>query len=367
MLIYWVLLLIITFFGMIFLKRSNENQNFNKKQNNLFIYLSGLLLWGVAGFRGPHVGTDTSNYLGIYDFSKNISMERLIEGEYDVEKGFILMNKVIGLVFENRYSIIPVSSLFIIVGILYFIKINSSDLFMSVYLFITLNYFSASMNIVRQFIAIAIFFIGYEELKKNKKLRYFLLIILASTIHLSSLVYLIVPVINRLKPNSKNMRIIGFFSLITTVAIYTNPSIITSISGRYAVYSGTRYFEGNAVRGTVMIWVTQLILYLCAMYILHNHSSLDESKKKSIFLNSIMILFSICVGVVSTRIQILARVIYYFDIFMVIIIPEIINQLIREKFFTKILICFILALYFLYNLMQGGSGVVPYNFFWQTF
>src|SRR5699024_4136694 len=149
--------------GMIFLKRSNENQNFNKKQNNLFIYLSGLLLWGVAGFRGPHVGTDTSNYLGIYDFSKNISMERLIEGEYDVEKGFILMNKVIGLVFENRYSIIPVSSLFIIVGILYFIKINSSDLFMSVYLFITLNYFSASMNIVRQFIAIAIFFIGYEE------------------------------------------------------------------------------------------------------------------------------------------------------------------------------------------------------------
>lgn len=367
MLIYWILLFTISSIGMIQLISSDKSTNFNKVQSNIFLLLSGLLLWIVSGFRGPYVGTDTLSYLSIYDFSVSLPVQRLIKDTFGIEKGYILLNKLLSVVFDNRYSIILFTSLLIIFGVLYFIKNNSSNLFMSVYLFITLYYFSVSMNIIRQFMVIAIFFIAYEKLKKSKIISFVLLILLASTIHSTALIYLGVLLISKIKPSVKNMRVIGLTAATLTAIFYVSPSIITSISGRYSQYAGTKFFEGNSVGGTTIIWVAQIILYFCSMYILKNNLELTESHKKSLFMFSVMILISVCIGIISTRIYIITRLIYYFDIFMIVLIPEIVNQLIREKLFAKYLIYLVLALYFLYNLRQGGSGVVPYEFVWQTF
>lgn len=364
MLIYWLLLLSIIAVGVIFMIGSDQSIYYNEIKKNVFLTFSGILLFIVSGFRGPFVGTDTLSYFNIYDLANYQSFAKLLEVNFGVEKGYLLLNKIIGNMFDNRQSIIIFTSFVIIWGVLYFIEKNSSDVWMSVFLFVTLYYFGVSMNIVRQFMALSVFFIAYEQLKQNRNLLYILLIWLASTLHSSAWILLVLLILNKIKPNLRNMKVIFLGAIVITTILYILPSIILDISGKYIVYEGTKYIEGNSVGGIVIVWLSQVILYFCSMFIIKNKNNISESEKKSIFLYSVMVLISVCIRILSTQIFLIHRLSFYFEIFMIVLIPNVVNLLVKERLLVKFLICLILALYFYYNLTHAAAGIVPYEFMW---
>lgn len=339
------------------------NQRLDK--NNLVFYiLSGISLIVISAFRSWSVGADTLNYINLYRYANNASVENLLFGYQGVDRGYLLYTKFLNNFSESGQFLLFVNSVIIVFSIFYFIYKNSNNDVLSVYLFLTLSQYLTSMNITRQYLVISIFVFAYEMLKKNKFTIYILLILLASTIHSTALIFLILVPIIWLKPTYKNLlRLLPIMGAVTII-LYLNPTIIFSVAGSYSDYIGTQFFQSVDVGGTIVIWIVQFLLVIFGIMILKNKELNDEVSIR-IFISSFMVFASICVGLLGSQIYLLFRLNYYFDLFMLLLIPDVIFYLVKEKNLARFIIYSLLFIYFVYNLLNGIAGAVPYEFIWQ--
>ena len=110
----------------------------------------------------------------------------------EMETGYVYFCKLLTLISQDVQVFISVTSVFIYSIYGWFIYKNSKNVIISTTMFIFLSLFFMSMNIVRQEIAVAIILIAYEFLKRNKKIVAIALIILATTIHASAIICLLI-------------------------------------------------------------------------------------------------------------------------------------------------------------------------------
>ena len=175
---YIILLLII-----ILVRGISFRVGLSNSSEKLFVILTGIILVIFSSLRGEHVGTDTQAYLTNFKFIDSLSLQHILNYPTGQDIGYQLCNKFIALFTNEARVIIFLNSLVINFGILRFIYQNSSDIFLSVYLYITLYYFCVTLNIQRQFLSIAVFLIAISFLEKRKNMAFVILILIASSIH----------------------------------------------------------------------------------------------------------------------------------------------------------------------------------------
>src|SRR5699024_4715427 len=108
----------------------------------------------------------------------------------EIEPGFFLLNKFISF-FSTNFTVFLIVKSVIILGIYYYLFLNySSNLSLSLLLLISMGSYYVSFNVIRQFMAAAITILAVINIDKGFK-KYFLIIILASSIHYSALVMLL--------------------------------------------------------------------------------------------------------------------------------------------------------------------------------
>ncbi|MCT1797324.1 EpsG family protein [Aerococcus viridans] len=359
MTIYIIQLLVITFFGFLF-----SLNGLTRKKAICFLAISGIILIFISAFRSPLVGTDTNSYVYYFDLSKNLNISQILKNDYGIEKGYLIYNWLVSRISDQRWVLFMINAIIINVPILYYIYKNSRYIVLSVYLYITLYLYGVSLNVTRQFLAIGIFLLGFEILKRGHRITYIVLILIASTFHQSAIIFLIIGLLLYIKPNWKNMLIIGVLVSIGTVVFYSNPLLILRIASGYAEkYAGTDFLEMASVQGSIIIWVVQIILYILAILIQKNSDKkLDVGSKINIFVSSIMVLISVSISILSTRMQILSRFSYFFEIFMIILIPYIVFYFFKEKKLTQLIIFLLLFMYYIFRLNTGFGEIVPYRF-----
>lgn len=340
----------------------------NNRNQNIFLILVGILLIYVSSVRSSNVGNDTETYLNIFSYANNTSLDAILFGPQGADRGYLIYNRIIGSIMgtDNRIILHLFNSSIITFGFMYFIKKNSSSIAMSVLLYITLYYFGASLNIQRQFIALCLFFIAFEYMKKNKVLIPVLLILFASLFHASAIILLLVIFLFKIKPTPKNLIRIGVLATLVSLVVYVQPSIILQFSSQYSRYIGTDFFDSVGVGGTMVLWVIKLSLSICGFLILRQrNNNLNPNVRRRIFISSIMVFISIMFEIIGTRLSLLFRLAYYFDIFLLLLIPDIAKYMFKETK-TVNLIAFVLSfVYFLFRLYTLTDGVVPYEFIWR--
>ena len=153
----------------------------SKKEKTGFGYIAILFLFFIAFFRAESVGIDTYNY-----------------SHYDDYKPHGV--KLFEVVFLFVYKLIPVLGSRIVIhffAIITFLftflackrfKVNPTLAF---FFFVLFDFYNLSLNISRQYTAAAILLYAYSYLPEEdgKKWRFFLYVILAGTIHVTSLLF----------------------------------------------------------------------------------------------------------------------------------------------------------------------------------
>ena len=99
-----------------------------------------------------------------------------------------------------------------------FIRKHSQYPFISVLFYGIILYLHLNFNAYRQFVAIALFLLGYEYLTDRKWLRYYLMVFIAYMFHSSAIVCAIFPLFLFLKVSKRSAYIIGAIILILTGA-----------------------------------------------------------------------------------------------------------------------------------------------------
>lgn len=175
--------IILLFIVIIFMEGSKFTQK-QKKQD--IIILTGLaIIILISGFRElildkSLIGTDYfAYYENFYNNSLFYSFKNI---------GFNLYMFIIKSIFSSHVFMFLISAAIIVISAYIFSERHTKNKYLAFYIFITFGMFIPSYNILRQWLACAIFLLAFDNIQKGKFWKYALFIGVATTIHLSAIV-----------------------------------------------------------------------------------------------------------------------------------------------------------------------------------
>ena len=341
--------LLICFFGM-FMTRSNNISN--KK----FLILTSVILTLISGLRNVNWGPQDNLSYSIY-YSQVCSM-RIPEiiASFPKDTGYHIFTKLISFIIGDNYTMYLVMASAIFIGsVSRLIYTQSKDSFLSVVLLLALGIFDFSMMGVRQSLALAMVALSYEWLVK-RKIKYFVVfVILASFFHQTALLFLIVYPLSLLK--FKRSTLFVYIGILISLLVLGRESLgyfnfIFSMSERYAGYADrdvTLSYAG----------LIQLLLFL-GLSMPFYKKAVEENKNFQLLMH--LLLLAILFQSMASQLAEFFRIALYFKLFLIIMIPNILQYSKDRKMITNVLICLLL-----YYYLVMGAVKHDYAFFWELY
>lgn len=323
---------------------------YNKTIEKILLFIMFFMLFIVSAIR-KYVGTDYGIYLHVYNGIENRVYDR--EG---MEIGYFYLNKLTKYLFGGEYTIFIITSL-IIIGLIYLtIKKNSIDPLMSMIIFMCLGFYITSFNTIRQYIAIALIF--YSIRYCETKIKWIIPILIASLFHTTALIVIPFYFISKLNLSKKQYLVLLSLGPILYLSYGRTVIYLTNFLERFQHYQNSRFVTQGA--NPIRTIITISILVFCFI----SYDEIIKNKKMKFALG--MVIFGTLFSVLMIHGKIFARIVDYFNIFQVILIPYVIKNMNRYKmkkysiFITIAIICWS-SFYFYYSIRTNQADVMPYR------
>lgn len=340
--------------------------------SNIIMPLSFFALFIFMGFRDSSVGADTGEYIWAFMQLKDADISQIfiepiygLGGGYELnlEIGYKIYNVIVGILSNNMHSILIFEAAFIL-GLLYLlIKKYSAYPFLSIWLYITLGVFQTEMNMSRNAIGILMCYLALGFIKERQPIRYVVYVLLASTFHFSSILFLpLYWIVKYIPLNIKLFKILFLTSIVIGVAFpLFRSSLLPFIPINYQIYA-----LGNTTEYENLILGCFHFLLIFTIY-LFTDKQLKDELVKLLPIGSWMFMLDIffyCIGLnwaVGTRIAGL------FGPFLVIYIPNLIDRGIHSlnrRLMLIIFITIICGIQYIIRIHFNNIGTtIPYQFY----
>lgn len=354
-LLYWLLLF--------YIKRPT-NKNFD-------IFLAVLPLFIITGLKAVSVGSDTISY-----YNRYVGAEYMMTADNTAtEPGFnwlgYFFHDMLGISF---YAFDALMAAFICTILALFLKRYSCNIYLSLFLYMTIGIFTMSMSGLRQTLAISLCMIpviqmsdyaGLRYVPKRKKILRFvfgvLCVFAASTLHNSALIFLPILFLFNVR-FSKRQTIL--LTIIATSTILLR-GLLTSIMANFLPVRYEDFDLNMDYRMNVLI----LILPMAIGLFCSSLSKPDATDGKYSNVLSLMFIF-LALQIVFNNLALnnsqLGRLGYYFMSSYIVLIPYTLSSIPqRNRSFITFAIV-VLCLAFFYLGTNGGTlRIDNYKFFWQ--
>ncbi|NLD45913.1 MAG: EpsG family protein [Clostridiaceae bacterium] len=330
----------------------------NRKRFIIFITVILILQ---SGLRNWAVGADTYAYFLRFEQVKEMSWLQVIEafkqyyqfGE-GKDPGYTLFQKFVQLFIKNYQLYLILIAVIFFSAFGNFVYKNTkllTDAMLAYVIYSILFYSFFSITGHRQTIATAAALFSFELVKKRKIFKFLFLILLVSTIHKSIFIFLPVYFL----PKIKNVK---FFYVAVLVLFPLIFSFRVPISLYFQSISGYDY--GIYEQAGTPVFTLLMVLIAVFAFIRYKQVMKLIPEAKLIYLAIAIALFFTPLTWVNPSAM---RVVQYFSIFLVLLIPEVVHSfsLISSKMKTFLYLSVLLLLISVY-LVSGGS---EYKFFWQ--
>ena len=159
------------------------------QKRNLLLFVVFVHLFVVHALIDPYNFLDTPFYADAYNVMCYYGMEGY--GRYAFLKseiGYVYLMWVASWISSNTQFIFVVTSLIILGGYFFAIKRYSSIIWLSVFILLITNY-NQSLFVIRQYVAIGILMYSLPYVVRRDKWRFFLLVVLAASIHYTAIIF----------------------------------------------------------------------------------------------------------------------------------------------------------------------------------
>lgn len=252
----------------------------SRVKDAVFLAVAFLALAGLSAIRYD-VGFDYT-YIYAPQYEELLTRPGYTFSDTRFEPGFVALEFLIALFSKNYHMLFVVTSVLIIGLMMLFYWKSSPNVFVSVFLFLTLSQYYCSMNFVRQTLAAAIALFGIPLLAKRKPLPfllYLLLVGVASLFHQSALILIPLGFVNLLPLNNKF--VLAGFSL-AAIGMYLT---VTPIIGFVTRYWFTHYEDNHNVTATFDFRFTAFSLVWLLLLLFGSRILTRENKENYIYIN----------------------------------------------------------------------------------
>lgn len=315
----------------------------------------------VSGFRYD-VGTDYDTYNYIFSVIRQLSVGDILAEKVNLhmEKGFMFFVKLLSCIGNNKF-IFGMITLCTVSIFAYTIltQYRNRNLTVVYALFLFIHYFS-SLNIIRQYLAMAIVFWGMKYIFENKFLKYIIVIAMASFIHITVIVTLPMWFLWDHKRNRcikvEKKGVIFVMALIVVMYWKQILKIVLTLNIPF-LQKFIPYLEANeASNRTFYVKIFMLIVIILGMKCLKVY---DERIECFVYLYAI----GTIIEYVGFYIPFAKRAgLYYsFPGLIVMSLPEMMFKK-NNRFIVNLFVIGIAIIYFiLFAYILGQGGVIPYK------
>lgn len=327
----------------------------NRKKNIILCFLVAVQLFLTGALRAVTVGGDLEGYVPTYIRLGNSTWDEVFIGR--LEPGYLLLNKILTFFTTDERLLLVVTSGIVVVGFCVFICKNSRIPWLSLYLFIALGFYTTSLSMLRQSLAIALI-LGSVRYVEQRKFFNFLIVVLAAVLfHYTAVVFLILYPISRFKVTW------GYF-----ICMLTGAFLISWVLGKIFLFTIIEKFyssyEDQITGGTGYNMLLLLILVTVAGLFLWRKR--EDSQQRNVIAQ--MMILACCFQFMALHFGLFARVVLYFSVSQLIFIPNAISCIsVKDlKFLTGLIVSGLAIFYFVVFILGGDScGILPYRFMWE--
>lgn len=322
-------------------------------KKELYGYASVGIIGLFMGLRGSFT-SDYSSYCDIFLDTVPKSFWEVVTGNAYQEKGFLLLNKVVGC-FTSNPNVFLFLEAFLFVALIMLVGMKLTDhVMMFALLFVNAGIYFHSFNMVRQALAAAIAFVAIKALIEKKHVWFVLLTLVAVSMHTTAIAVLVLWPIMVQKVNLKN---IVRTVLITVIAYFFMGEIIALVQRfRYSEYPYG--MEG----GTVNAFIFQLAICVFSWFICWKGLIDIQERKYQILLNCSLLYFMFSVLMLS--VFQMSRITYFFSAPMLVLDCEAVYR-VHGKYRVLVQGGLIVLLVLYMYVWLSGTGYEPYWTFLQ--
>lgn len=311
------------------------------------------------------IGTDYFSYEKIYNaihnasFSEYMSLHKRNIGEYYVEPGYFIINKI-----SPNFIVVNFFSILIISVMIYFgtLKMGVAQNIALVILIFYCLLFFYSMNGVRFSIALSIAYYGFNYLLKREPIKWIITIYIASLFHKTLIVFVVFIFLMNSKSktvNSIKTVLIYCFVLFFPFLIKLLLSVFSAIPMFSRYFLVTRYLEFNT--SINLSWI-RLIIPVLFPLLFFKHKFIFTDKYASVLYR--IYLFEIPLVQLGRMNLILARLVRVPQMAELVFVPYVLSNIKNKK--QRYLLTFYYAFYYLfffcYYAIFGDKGdSLPYR------
>ena len=323
----------------------------------------------IAGFRTSSVGGDLGTYIHIFE-SNHLQLPdlpNLFRSRFEL--GYLVSN-----IFLRNFSVHYPFLLFayaFITLVAWFLVLckHSKNVYMSLLIyFSSLGLFFYSLSNIRQGLAIALSFLGFHYLVKNKKILAWVFILLTPLFHTSGIVCLLFFPLKKIVLNKRIYQFVLLAFLIILPFIKQIATIFISFFPQYTSYLESSWFlESNKWAPIFLTIWYGIVLLLGELVIRKKKLSTEEEYIRSLFFISFLLTAT------TLQTSLFGRFAHYFTPFICLYIPMILSKIGDKKvqwllFYLVILVyaaIFLVIVYFKadwYNIVPYRSVIVDWLF-----
>ena len=294
------------------------------------------------------IGTDYVNYNAIF----NRIMSRGFSGHTEI--AWQVLNIIIGKLKLPFQGVIIISSALTLIPL---IKTAKKDFFIIIVLFSCLYYLN-SYNITRQILAMSLIWAAYLFILEKKYIHTFLLIILATLFHTSSLLFIPIFLFSEFIPLTKKRTIVLFIIFVVSFIFASNYIIPYIMKLKYSGENFIYYSEVIISLSKIFKAIPRFIVLFLILYFI------DENKAEKREINYIYwLILSLAISDISgMSYLIFQRIrIYCFIAYLASFKILWLNTEKKEKIVNLFLLAFIIANYLVRFLWVGSAEVIPYT------
>lgn len=327
-------------------------------------------LFVILGFRYQFVGTDTLNYFNNYNIIAEYGFSDIFHNSF-LDKGYVLIQWIISRFHVEFQFFLTILAFFCIFVLAFIIEKYSKNVFLSWILFISLGFYGFYFNWIRQALAMTFLLLAFHFLYENKIAISILLWGVATTVHLTAIIFGIIFLLYKVRINVKN--IVSIILLSTPIYFFRLNIARIFIDS----FKDGRYL--NELTGNIG-GVGNTFIIICACIIIIAYTNPPWKNKDS--LNKLYF----CILAVSAVVQMFSAVDFiftrlnrYFFVFIIICVPFALYNIKGKKitfpeiqwtFFYKMISIFLILICVLYYLPQidaetANDGILPYYFMWE--
>lgn len=278
----------------------------SEKNKPLLFMAAGTVLVVFFCTQSGEVGADTKQYVSRYTWIANeASFFELLS--FGWEQGYVLLNKLLSLLSREPRMLLVGMSFLILFPFFRWFHAESSVPMLSLICFVALGFWDMSMYIYRQWCAMALLTFSYRYIRKRQFKLFLILVVVAMFFHRTAAVALPLYFLYGLKLDKRLLMIAAGLSVL--LGISGKP--ILAVLNLFARIPEEGNFNGG-INMLLVLWAIVLLTYWLEK---------DNLRKPQVRLPFVMVLTAAVIQPVAFTFSIWARIVQYYNIALVMLIP----------------------------------------------